>query len=86
MQVVSPSSGEAVELPFTDYGIACNSANSESGLDVNGLGTDEAKAKANAWVESTGCGNKKVNYNPLLESTSVVVIPSLRMPRRPFRN
>lgn len=51
------------ELPFTDYGgKAINSSNSGAGLDLDGLATDEAKAKATAWLQERGLGGAQVNY------------------------
>ena len=51
------------ELPYTEYGgKAVNSTNSASGLNLDGLGTEEAKAKATAWLEERGLGGAQVNY------------------------
>ena len=55
-QVVAPSDGSAVELPFTDAGVAINSD------FLNGKTMDEAKAAAIAKMESLGCGKGVTQY------------------------
>ena len=51
------------ELPYTEYGgNAVNSSNSATGLDLNGLATGAAKAKATAWLEEHELGGGKVNF------------------------
>jgi len=47
--------------PYLDDGPAINSAN-DSGLDINGLGVEEAKKKVIAWLEDTGHGQGTVQY------------------------
>ena len=55
---------------YTGDGPAINSDSSsraianiaESGVDLNGLGVDEAKAKMIEWLESEGVGTARVNY------------------------
>lgn len=56
----SRCSGEAPAEAFTAPGVAVNSASSSSGLDLNGLPTDQAKAAAIAWLEQQGIGHKQV--------------------------
>ena len=67
-QVVAPAEGEAaadesgqLTEAFTDGGVAVNSANAE-GLDINGLGIDEAKARTIEWLEGHGAGQGKIQY------------------------
>ncbi len=56
----SSGSGDAPAEAFTAPGVAVNSASSSSGLDLNGLPTDQAKAAAIAWLEQQGIGHKQV--------------------------
>jgi leucyl-tRNA synthetase len=51
---------EILLSPFTEAGLATNSANSE--ISLNGLSTAEAKAKITAWLEAKGLGKKTINY------------------------
>ena len=46
---------------WTLDGKAVSSSN-EEGLDINGLGVDEAKAKTIKWLEDKGIGSGKTNY------------------------
>ena len=46
---------------WTGDGKSINSAN-DDGLDLNGLGVREAKAKTIAWLAERGIGKKTVNY------------------------
>lgn len=57
------SDEEQQELPYCEYGgVACNSSDAASGLDLNGLSTEEAKAKATAWLQEHGIGGAQVNF------------------------
>ncbi len=51
--------GDVLEC-FVGKGKAVNSSNAEISLD--GLGTDEAKARMTAWLEEKGLGKAKVTY------------------------
>ena len=55
-----PAEGE-LEEAFVDGGVAVNSAN-DRGLDINGLGLDEAKAATIDWLENNGAGYGKIQY------------------------
>ena len=52
--------GELLEA-YTDAGEAVNSAN-DDGLDLNGLGLSDAKAKAIDWLVAKGAGREKIQY------------------------
>ena len=58
----SSSGSEPLAEAFTAPGVAVNSASSSSGLDLNGLPTEEAKAAAIAWLEGSGLGHRQVNF------------------------
>ena len=58
-EVVSGGSNVS-DAAYTGIGAAVNSSNEEISLD--GMSTDEAKAKAITWLESTGYGRGKTNY------------------------
>ncbi|MBC2682497.1 leucine--tRNA ligase [Corynebacterium sp. 4HC-13] len=64
-QVVAPAEGgapdDALSKAFTDGGVAVNSANS-AGLDINGMGLEEAKARTIEWLEAKGAGQGKIQY------------------------
>jgi leucyl-tRNA synthetase len=45
---------------FSGEGVSVNSGGPE--LDINGLATEEAKAKVIAWLERTGRGKRRVNF------------------------
>lgn len=47
-------------VPYAGPGQAINSSNSEVSLD--GLSTDDAKARIIAWLEAKGIGRRRVNY------------------------
>ncbi len=51
----------AGKVCWTGDGASMNSAN-EDGLDLNGLGVKDAKAKTIAWLEERGIGKKMINY------------------------
>ncbi|GMH37090.1 hypothetical protein BSKO_04963 [Bryopsis sp. KO-2023] len=59
--VISGSEQEA-DLPFTGAGVNVNSSNEASGLNIDGMGTEEAQQKVLQWLESKNIGSKKVNY------------------------
>jgi leucyl-tRNA synthetase len=56
LQVVAPTHGGEVKLPFTDEGVAINSA------EFDGLPTAEAKRAAIARLEALGLGQGVVNW------------------------
>ncbi|KAI3433717.1 hypothetical protein D9Q98_003525 [Chlorella vulgaris] len=58
----SSGSDSAPPVAFTAAGVAVNSGSSSSGLDLNGLATDAAKAAAIEWLEERGIGQRKVNF------------------------
>lgn len=49
-------------LPYTERGIAMNSSSTASGLTLDGMSTEEAKAKTTAWLQKRGLGGPQVNY------------------------
>ena len=55
----SSGSGAAAEA-YTSPGVAVNSACSSSGLSLDGLPTDQAKAAAIDWLEQQGIGHRQV--------------------------
>ena len=64
VQVVAPADGRGLDVQAESYagdGVAVNSAN-ESGLSLDGLGVDEAKAATIAWLEAQGAGEGTVQY------------------------
>ncbi|XP_031490349.1 leucine--tRNA ligase, chloroplastic/mitochondrial [Nymphaea colorata] len=48
--------------PYSGDGTVVNSSSARSGLDINGLASEEAAEKVISWAESTGNGKRKVNY------------------------
>ncbi|CAI0467720.1 unnamed protein product [Linum tenue] len=62
--VVKPDGEHCVDSSkaFAGEGTAVNSANSTSGLDINGLPSKAAAAKVIEWAEKYGSGTRKVNY------------------------
>jgi leucyl-tRNA synthetase len=54
------SGGDIAAAAFTGDGVAVNSANSE--VSLNGLGTEQAKAKITEWLEKKGLGKGAVQY------------------------
>ncbi|MDQ7815275.1 MAG: leucine--tRNA ligase [Patescibacteria group bacterium] len=57
VQVVAAAEGDETRgLPFTSLGVAFN-----SGI-LNGLATDEAKAKMIEWLAQNGCGRGAITY------------------------
>ena len=46
---------------YTEAGVAVNSAN-ESGLDINGLGKEDAIAAVISWLEARSLGREKIQY------------------------
>lgn len=62
-QVVSPIDKSQINVqmaPFTEKGIAVNSASDK--LSINGLETDEAKSKVIEFVEKNNIGKRKINF------------------------
>ncbi len=55
------SGGDVREAAFTGEGVAVNSAN-DDGLDLNGMGLQDAKATTIAWLEQRGLGKGKTQY------------------------
>lgn len=53
--------GDVTETAFTGEGTAVNSAN-DNGLDINGLGLADAKAKTISWLEEQGTGRGTIQY------------------------
>ncbi|WP_342318678.1 leucine--tRNA ligase [Corynebacterium mayonis] len=53
--------GDVSEAAFAGDGTHINSANGE-GLDINGLGTEEAIAATIAWLEDKQAGQEKIQY------------------------
>lgn len=60
MQVVGPTDGAEVELPFTAPGVAVNSSSDR--LDITGKSTADASSTVVAWLTESGCGEAHVNY------------------------
>ena len=58
---IDPADVLAAKVCWTGDGKSINSANAE-GLDLNGLGVAEAKAKTIAWLSERGIGKKTINY------------------------
>lgn len=61
----APQQGDAQDSTpreaYTGAGVAVNSAN-QDGLDINGLGLEEAKAAIIDWLEARGVGEGKIQY------------------------
>ena len=53
--------GDVSEAAFTGDATHINSAN-ESGLDLNGMGKEEAIDKAISWLRDEGAGQEKIQY------------------------
>ena len=58
---IDPADVLAAKVCWTGDGKSINSANNE-GLDLNGLGVAEAKAKTIEWLSARGIGKKTINY------------------------
>ena len=43
-------------------GVACASSSSDTGLALDGLSTGEAKQRVIDWLQSSGAGQRQVNY------------------------
>lgn len=56
IRVIESAKGEKTELPFTEYGILCNSG------EFNGMKSSEARIKIVEKFEKLGVARKKVNY------------------------
>ena len=62
IKVVSPPNGNCdPEEAYAGDGIMINSSNSSSGLNSNGLLSQDAALKVTDWVGSNGFGKKKVH-------------------------
>ena len=65
IKVVSTTDGNCdPEEAYADYGIMINSSSSSSGLNINGMLSQDAALEVTAWVESNGFGKKKVHSFP----------------------
>ncbi|MEJ6018553.1 leucine--tRNA ligase [Corynebacterium sp. H113] len=53
--------GDVAKEAFTDAGTAVNSAN-DDGLDINGMGLEQAKAATITWLEEKGIGYGQTQY------------------------
>uniref|UniRef100_A0ACD5TRX5 Uncharacterized protein n=1 Tax=Avena sativa TaxID=4498 RepID=A0ACD5TRX5_AVESA len=63
IKVVSPPNGNCdPEEAYAGDGIMINSSNSSSGLNINGMLSQDAALKVTDWVENNGFGKRKVNY------------------------
>ncbi|KAK9868559.1 hypothetical protein WJX84_010001 [Apatococcus fuscideae] len=60
-QVVEATDGKT-ELPFAGTGRAVHSSSQESGLDLEGLGSLDAKERVLAWLQEQGHGQRQTNY------------------------
>ncbi|KAK9852573.1 hypothetical protein WJX84_003463 [Apatococcus fuscideae] len=60
-QVVEAADGNT-ELPFPGTGRAVQSSNPSSGLDLNGLGTQDARERVLTWLEQQSHGERQTNY------------------------
>ncbi len=58
---IDPADVLAAKVCWTGDGKSINSANGD-GLDLNGLGVAEAKAKTIEWLSARGIGKKTINY------------------------
>jgi len=47
---------------FTGVGVCFNSSTSDGAFSIDGLASDDAKAKITAWLEDKGLGKKSVQY------------------------
>jgi hypothetical protein len=54
-QVVGRVDGSEVQLPFTDAGKAVNSSSEATGLDINGLSSEEAASKVGGLAKHHLC-------------------------------
>jgi leucyl-tRNA synthetase len=61
VRTVAPSDGFAGKA-YTGEGPAINSSNPDAGIDLDGLGIADAKARMIAWLEQTGHGKGAVTY------------------------
>jgi leucyl-tRNA synthetase len=50
------------DVPYIGIGTAVNSSSPDSGLDLNGLSTADAKARATSWLAERGLGGAQTNY------------------------
>ena len=61
VEILPVLDGDVSEQAFLGDAAHINSAN-DSGLDLNGLGTDEAIAATIAWLVDNECGAEKIQY------------------------
>lgn len=79
IKVVSPPNGSCAPAEaYADDGIMINSSSTSSGLDINGMLSQDAAKKVIAWVESNGFGKKKVcsSYFTPTSYNNVVILLS----------
>jgi leucyl-tRNA synthetase len=65
IKVVRPTT-DNLNGAYADEGIMMNSSNVSAGLDFNGLPNKEAASKIVQWLQRTGQGKKKVDFDFLL--------------------
>mgnify|MGYP001807208883 CR=1 FL=1 len=70
-QVVAPAAGGEVALPFTEPGVAVNSAGAQ--LSIDGLASAAAKAAVIDWLQAQGRGAKQVGRLGIREGVCVCV-------------
>jgi len=79
IKVVSPPNGSCDPAEaYADDGIMINSSSTSSGLDINGMLSQDAAKKVIAWVESNAFGKKKV-FNPTSSYSNVVHTTFMRV-------
>jgi len=61
-QVIQGGEVDIRDEAWSGDGVSINSANAETNIDINGLPTEQAKAKITTWLEEKGIGKAKVNY------------------------
>ncbi len=64
-RMAAPRRSKRLGEAFTEPGRAINSCNTErvdGGVDLNGMGTAEAKAAMTQWLSKSGHGQRKINY------------------------
>lgn len=68
--IMDPATGDAKlrakvlegKACWTEDGVYVNSADPETGLDINGLSKDQGISRTIRWLHSRGLGNEAVNY------------------------
>ncbi len=61
-QVITGGEVDIRDEAWAGDGVSINSANTENGIDINNLPTEQAKEKITAWLEEKNIGKAKVNY------------------------